>query len=985
MPGENPLSTSTQERLQLLNALRESELLRELSELLASSLDLTHILQVLVRRTTEVCEVERCAVWLLDESRSLFLPSAYHVSTQRLQQKEIQVADKIWHRSSLPCDDPLIRRLLQENGMLFLEDLGTQAGPALRIIAEKFLVRSIFIMALVREGQAVGILSLDNPGKISTFSAEQQQLARAIGQQAAIAIHNARLYQQAQTERRRAERLIGRAQSIYEVAMAVNSGEDLSTVLGIAAQHLTCDLDADGSAITLLEADTFSVASAHHLQVSSSPPPSNLHTPPTLSDFPHCRRAALEGTPLFVTYEEMEGAEEGWCRQMGLGNVMVIPLMVGTRSRNERDASERGQRDTAHCVGFAFVSYPRSTRSLSPGHYAFAQDIAAQCALAIEKVHILARAHQAAILANERANTLDAVFNAMTEGITVLDLEGHVLISNRTASHFLGVPLKTTEPLITFLKRYPVYTLRGQPVAPEDFPLSRALRGEHIRGERFITRRTDGSERVVEVNVAPLFDSEASHIGFVSAFRDVTEQVRVERRVRRALDTMLHVAEAISGITDIKDILNRLLAMTMTALNCERGVVQLYDQEQQTFTPLFSLGFSAESEESWLEAQKIWLAPEADQYDGFRAQLLDGHATLVCAEQCPQQPNPFLHTMILAAPITHNNQLLGVMILDRSPEPRREQGYRPGATRPLPQPAFKVWDIAVVEGIAQFAGLAIEQARWQQEAEIARINEATMRESNILKDEFLAITAHEFRTPLTVVLAHAQMMARILRRTACLEQEAQAKLDESIETIEQQTHQLTDIVNTFLEVTQLNRGKITLDQQEVRLEEVVTQAVDSCRATSTNHTLSATIEPSERPYLIMGDPARLLQVMTNLLQNAIKYSPLGGPITISLMQRINDEGKTIARLCVEDKGIGIPLDAQPHLFERFYRAPNVHHSKTKGLGVGLYVVAEFVRLHGGTISAESSGIPGEGSRFILTLPLLENNGTTDERDMTNND
>ena len=109
MPGESSLFTNQEERLRLLNALRESELLRELSELLASSLDPTHILQVLVRRTTEACDIERCAVWLLDEASQLFLPSAYHLSAEQLDSERVQVADQMWHHSPLPSDDAIIQ------------------------------------------------------------------------------------------------------------------------------------------------------------------------------------------------------------------------------------------------------------------------------------------------------------------------------------------------------------------------------------------------------------------------------------------------------------------------------------------------------------------------------------------------------------------------------------------------------------------------------------------------------------------------------------------------------------------------------------------------------------------------------------------------------------------------------------------------------------------------------------------------------------
>ncbi len=260
--------------------------------------------------------------------------------------------------------------------------------------------------------------------------------------------------------------------------------------------------------------------------------------------------------------------------------------------------------------------------------------------------------------------------------------------------------------------------------------------------------------------------------------------------------------------------------------------------------------------------------------------------------------------------------------------------------------------MAIIEGIAQLAGLAVEQARWQQEALDARTSEAAMREANTLKDEFLAITAHEFRTPLTVILAHCQMALRTLRKAAGQEQstaEFSSHLDENLSTIEEQTHLLTNIVNSFLEVTQINRGQLTLKLEEVDVANLAQQVVTDHSATSTDHTITCSIEQTERPYIVMGDGARLQQIIANLVQNAIKYSPLGGPVTVSLCQSINSDGKAFIEVRVQDKGIGIPKDAQARLFERFYRAPNTHGDKTRGIGLGLYIVAQLLRIHEGTI------------------------------------
>src|SRR5438067_150112 len=108
MLGESPSFTNEQEHQRLLTALRESEILRELAELLTSSLDLKRILQVLTKRSTEVCEVERCSAWLLDKTQDIFLPAAYYLSAQHINPRSIQAADHIWYQGSIHFDDPEI-------------------------------------------------------------------------------------------------------------------------------------------------------------------------------------------------------------------------------------------------------------------------------------------------------------------------------------------------------------------------------------------------------------------------------------------------------------------------------------------------------------------------------------------------------------------------------------------------------------------------------------------------------------------------------------------------------------------------------------------------------------------------------------------------------------------------------------------------------------------------------------------------------------
>ena len=959
MPDEQAMLMQTleQEHKRLQQALRESEILRELSALLASSLDLSHVLQKLVQHTVEICQVERCTVWLHDESKGYFIPKVHYLGTDRLQQDAVEKGIHTWQRSSLSLDEPLIRRLFEAKGLLVVENL--HDIPGMQNVAEQFFVRSILLITLQREGRILGMMSLDNPGLSSTFSQEQQQLGRAIGQQAAVAIDNAQLYQQANNEKKRAERLIGRAQAIFEVAMAMNSDEELSTILGIATKHLVSGLEASGGAIALLDNNALILASMSNLRAYAptlSPPLTQLH---------QCNRAKDDDSPRFVMSEEIEGAERSWYQQLGMTNVLIVPLIAGPQYRSVFDRKRSVASEGRQCVGFAFVNYPKGHQFPTGGQLAFAMDIAAQCALAIDKNAMFTRIRNTAALATERANTMDAIFDAMTEGILVVSMDGEIVISNNAASRFIGMPLYARKPLELFLRANPAYTLYGQPIDVEDFPLTRALRGEHIRGERFIAKRVDHDERILEVNISPLLNDENKQIAIVGAFRDVTEQVHAERRMRGALDLLLNAAEAISGVNDVQELLRRILTMTAHELHCGHGVVFTHDEEQQVFAPLVSLDGTLEYDSNMLDvhtlfAQDMSHASEQEPFSSLYAGNATVWATKSASYHYPEysRGNTGTSTLLLA-PLTHNNHLLGIMALKQQPSTDENKPIR----------SFTMWDIAVVEGIGQFAGLAIEQVRWQSEAENARTREEAMRQANELKDQFLSITAHEFRTPLTVILTHSQLVARLLRKAKDVPQ--LNRLLDGLKSIEEQTHQLTNIVNTFLEVTRINKGQVSLSLEQVDLAALAKQVVSDQEATTKHHTISYHTESTEQSYIAMGDSTRLSQVLTNLIQNAIKYSPSGSPIMISLCQNLDKQQHRYAEIRVKDKGIGVPKDAQQHLFECFYRAPNAQTSEVRGVGLGLFVVAEFLRLHNGSIHVESSGEYGEGSTFVVKLPLLE--------------
>jgi CheY-like chemotaxis protein/anti-sigma regulatory factor (Ser/Thr protein kinase) len=223
------------------------------------------------------------------------------------------------------------------------------------------------------------------------------------------------------------------------------------------------------------------------------------------------------------------------------------------------------------------------------------------------------------------------------------------------------------------------------------------------------------------------------------------------------------------------------------------------------------------------------------------------------------------------------------------------------------------------------------------------------------RSEFLTVAAHELRTPLTPLSMYLQGIERRLSRGAAIEPELVAKA-------RKQVGRLSRLVEDLLDVSRLESGRLSLSRDAVAIDELVAEVVADFRAASPQHEILLR-RPSQGLRAI-GDRERLEQVVVNLVQNAIKYSPQGGRVEVSV-----DRAGSRARVEVTDHGIGIPKEEQKHVFERFFRAHNAATRNYGGLGIGLYVSNEIVERHGGAFEVSSE--PGKGATFAFTLPLDE--------------
>jgi PAS domain S-box-containing protein len=243
----------------------------------------------------------------------------------------------------------------------------------------------------------------------------------------------------------------------------------------------------------------------------------------------------------------------------------------------------------------------------------------------------------------------------------------------------------------------------------------------------------------------------------------------------------------------------------------------------------------------------------------------------------------------------------------------------------------------------------------QQLYGLERQARAEAEQSNRAKDEFLATLSHELRSPLSAALSWAHLLRR-----GQLDAEKTAR---GLETIERTTRLQVRLVEDLLDISRIVSGKLTLEHGVVDLRAVVDAAIEAARTAAEARQLDLRVRAPADVLLVGGDAVRLEQVIGNLLGNAIKFTPAGGSITVSLRRDGGD-----AEITVADTGIGIAPDVLPHVFDRFRQADSSTTRRHGGLGLGLAIVRHLVELHGGAIVAESAG-EGQGALMRIRLPL----------------
>ena len=266
----------------------------------------------------------------------------------------------------------------------------------------------------------------------------------------------------------------------------------------------------------------------------------------------------------------------------------------------------------------------------------------------------------------------------------------------------------------------------------------------------------------------------------------------------------------------------------------------------------------------------------------------------------------------------------------------------------------------LVSGIAAQAAIAIDNARLygrvQQLLESERAARTEAERVSRTKDEFLAVLSHELRTPLNAVMGWAHLMD-----LGALPAEKQKV---AVDSILRNAKAQSRLIEDLLDMSRIISGRLSLEFTNVDLREVVDAAVNAVRPAATAKSVALSVNQLSAEACVRGDPGRLQQIVSNLLTNAVKFTPSGGQVRVALTA--GDEAITVS---VADTGTGIAPEFVPHVFDRFRQADASFTRGHGGLGIGLSIVRSLVELHGGTVRVASEGV-GHGATFTVTLPRL---------------
>ncbi len=607
---------------------------------------------------------------------------------------------------------------------------------------------------------------------------------------------------------------------------------------------------------------------------------------------------------------------------------------------------------------------------------------------------LLARARAAARLHAERER-LRVSLTSIGDAVLSCDTAGRVTFLNPVAEALTGWPPAEAagQPLEAVF-----HILNEQTRRPAESPVPRVLREGVVVGlaNHTVLVARDGTERPIEDSAAPIRDEKGVLSGVILVFRDVSERRRQAEsleQLRREEAARLHfqaLFEASPGLflvlkpdLTIAAVSDAYLAATMTRREdiVGRGLFDVFpdNPDDPAATGARNLRASLDRVRTdraadTMAVQKYDIRRPQSEGGGFEERYWSpvnspvlgpgGEIAYIIhrvedVTEFVRQKQASTGREGVVQQLRARTEQMEADIFLRGQELHRVNEQLRRANEALAEVAERARAEESLRQLRADLEWRVEDrtATLRQEVEERQRAEAALREAGRHKDQFLAMLAHELRNPLAPVRTGLQIL-----KSGGADREAEARAREMMER--QVTH-MARIVDDLLDVSRISRGKVELRTERVDLARLARHAAEDQQAAFAAAGVRAVVEVPELPLWAEGDPTRLTQVAGNLLQNAVKFTPRGGTVTVRLTP---DRGRGQAVLTVRDTGDGIDPALLPRLFEPFAQADRSLDRSKGGLGLGLSLVKGLVGLHGGEVQARSDG-PGRGAVFVVRLPM----------------
>ncbi len=535
---------------------------------------------------------------------------------------------------------------------------------------------------------------------------------------------------------------------------------------------------------------------------------------------------------------------------------------------------------------------------------------------------------------------LTALLEQLPVGIGLTDREGRFLISNLLLKNFIGDRLSSLDPVLS--ARWRAWDDDGRLLDPSEWPSSRALRGESVSpGVEMLYTGPDGRQIWTRVLSVPFRDQTDEIAGVIVVVQNIDEQRRAENR----LEVLVRVSELIRTLHNPDELSYEVAKTVGTHLNVRRCLFNETDTERDLEIVHRDYCDGAESVAGEHRISEYSSITTAEMMRGDTVVNVDSKIDPRTAPDYERSYKPNGERAYVAVPLMREGRWVASLWASDD-KPRQ----------------WSKEEVSLLQTVAERTWTAIEKLRAEAEREQLLQREKEARDAaeraNQLKDEFLATLSHELRNPLNVILGYSELLLRMP------EIERSPRLGQMAEALRRNAQSQSQLINDLLDLSRLQRGKISLNQEPVSLAAIIESAVETVRADASSKGINISLNFGDQLLLVDGDRLRLQQIAWNVLNNAVKFTPHAGSIEIGLSRERDN-----AVLVVTDTGQGIDPAFLPHVFEMFRQADSSNSRRHGGLGIGLALVRQLVQLHGGTIEAASDGA-NKGSRFTIRLPLL---------------